>query len=478
MLDPLLLTLALLLPTAVGSVWLALFTSAQRPGTLAMILGYGHILGLVFSAVLMLAVDAVGIALNFSLLCLLLGLSLCPGLWLLVRRPAMPVTPEPTPTPTSPWLWLLAIALGLWLLIRFTGFALEIVWRPLYPWDAWMNWAPKAKVWFEHHRLVDFVPLHEWLHATDMYTYTLGVWHYPPLIPLLHLWMALALERWDEALINLPWLSGGLALGLAFWGQLRLLGLNAPLALVFTYLLLSIPILGIHIMLAGYADIWIAVFYVLASLAVLRWLYDGERGQAVVAILLIAALPLTKIPGLVWLATFIPALAVALLPLRWLLGLGLTGLIGIVTWLLSGGFSVDWPGLGTIIIQPQQVYIPNIINDTPSYHPDVWAALLHQLGVMASWHLLAYLLPIAPLLAIVRHPHDRGCWLLITLLMTSLLFLVVVFFFSHRADWIIDGTTTNRALLPLMPLVVVLLALAWRPTAHRVAAAPETPSSE
>ena len=479
--DPLALTLALLLPTAVGSVWLALLTPTQRPGTLAMILGYGHILGLLYSAVLMLAVDAIGIPLSFTPIIAVLSVTLVLGLLLLWYRPApttLPTSPVSTTPNNSLLLWLLAIALGGLLLIRFTGFALEIVWRPLYPWDAWMNWAPKAKVWFEQRSLVEFVHFSEWLQQTELQHYTSGAWHYPPLVPMLQLWIALALERWDEALINLPWLSAGIALGLAFYGQLRLLGLNTPLAVIFTYLLLSVPMMGIHIVLAGYADIWLALLYLLASLALLRWLYEGERGQAVVAILLIAALPLTKIPGLVWLLAFIPALAVALLPIRWLLSLAAIGLIGGVTWLLSGGFSVDWPGLGTIIVQPQRIYVPNIIDDQPSYNPEVWAPLLHQLGAMASWHLLAYILPIAVLLALWRHPRDRGCWMLITLLITSLLFLALVFFFSHRSDWIIDATTTNRALLPIMPLGVLLLALAWRSVTPDEAVAPETPSSE
>lgn len=465
MLDPLLLTLALLLPTAVGSVWLALFTPSQRPGTLAMVLGYGHVLGVLYTAVVLLSVDALGMRLSFTPVSVVLSVTLVCGLLLLWSRPAPTTAPASavSTTPNSPLLWLLAIALGLLLLIRFTGFALEIVWRPLYPWDAWMNWAPKAKVWFEQRSLVEFVHFSDWLQQTELQHYTSGAWHYPPLVPLLHLWMALALERWDEALINLPWLSAGIALGLAFWGQLRLLGLSAPLALIFTYLLLSIPMLGIHIMLAGYADIWVALLYLLAALALLQWLYHGERTQGVVALLLIVALPLAKVPGWVWLATFIPAILLAVLPIRVLLGAGATLAVGIGAWWFSGGVQFELPGLGLIVLQPQQIIIPHVINDQPQYQPAVWGPLLEQLGVQASWHLLAYVLPLAVLLALWRYPRDRGVWLIIGLLMSGLIFLGAVFFFSHRADWIIDGTTTNRALLPMMPLGVLLLALAWRP---------------
>ena len=33
--------------------------------------------------------------------------------------------------------------------IRYALLALEVSWQPLYPWDAWIQWATKARVWYE-----------------------------------------------------------------------------------------------------------------------------------------------------------------------------------------------------------------------------------------------------------------------------------------------------------------------------------------
>jgi len=37
------------------------------------------------------------------------------------------------------WLGLLA-----WLAVRFAMLLAEVLWQPLYPWDAWIQWADEA----------------------------------------------------------------------------------------------------------------------------------------------------------------------------------------------------------------------------------------------------------------------------------------------------------------------------------------------
>lgn len=472
------LLLALLLPTAAGCAWLLPRVTPRRPGTWPMWLGYGHVLGLLFTVVLLLLVDALGLHLSFPLVGGLLLLVILTG-WFVRSRASRSSTTETrySPWPEPRWLRLLGLLLLILLLVRFIGFALEIVWRPLFPWDAWMNWAPKAKVWFEHRSLVPFVSTGQWLQQTDPEVYTLGAWHYPPLVPLLQLWPALALDRWDESLINLPWLSGGLALGLGFYGQLRLLGAGFGYALLFTYLLLSLPILDAHIVLAGYAELWVVIFYLLATLALLRWFRERDPLQGLLALSLALALPLIKVPGLVWLLSFLPALAVLLLPLRWLLAAGGMVLL-LVLWFLVFGGQFELPGIGTVILTTEQIRVPYLIDTRLDYRPAVWAALGKHLGMYANWHLLGYLTPLALLWILLTRPRDRAVWAISTLLATGLLALGLVFFFSYRADWIIDGTTTNRALLHVLPLVVILLALMSRTVFRPASAATsETPSS-
>ena len=99
----------------------------------------------------------------------------------------------------SAWLAMLA-----WLALRFALLLGEVVWRPLYPWDAWTQWATKARVWYEFRSMVPFVPAAEWMQANGAAYYDAAP-HYPGTVPLWQVWSSLLLGRWDDALMNLPW---------------------------------------------------------------------------------------------------------------------------------------------------------------------------------------------------------------------------------------------------------------------------------
>ena len=57
--------------------------------------------------------------------------------------------------------------------------------RPLFPWDAWMQWGTKARVWFELRTMAPFVTASEWLQATGPNVYFDAAPHYPATVPLL-----------------------------------------------------------------------------------------------------------------------------------------------------------------------------------------------------------------------------------------------------------------------------------------------------
>ena len=87
--------------------------------------------------------------------------------------------------------WQLLLA---WLVIRYALLALEVIWQPLYQWDAWIQWATKARVWYEQGRIEPFARSEAWFAAGG------GVWFdaspdYPPTMPLLQVWTCIALGR-------------------------------------------------------------------------------------------------------------------------------------------------------------------------------------------------------------------------------------------------------------------------------------------
>ena len=108
-------------------------------------------------------------------------------------------------------LWLALLA---WIALRFGLLLVEATTRPLYPWDAWMQWATKARVWFELKAMVPFAPFDVWLPANGA-VYFDAAPHYPATVPLWQVWSALLIGRWDDAHTNLAWWCTAVAIGLA-----------------------------------------------------------------------------------------------------------------------------------------------------------------------------------------------------------------------------------------------------------------------
>ena len=350
------------------------------------------------------------------------------------------------------WTVLLA-----WLALRFALLAAEVAWRPLYPWDAWVQWATKARVWYELGRIVPFVHAEDWL-AGATGAYFDASPNYPATVPLLQVWSCIALGSWDDSAMNWPWLLMAVALALAIYGALRDTGLSLLAALVGAYLVVSLPLLDAHVALAGYADLMMACVYTLAALAFYRWTLRRDPFDIILALLLALCCPLIKVPGVFWAVTLLPGVLIALLPRRGPYAVGLAF------------------GAGALVLLYLSQSAPMILGYR--LHLDFeppWHALAEAYFLLNNWHLLWYAVvalavigarrlvrpPLAPLAAVVG---------------AGLVFLFVVFTFTNVAAWVADFTTVNRATLHLAPLLVVLCVLLWRELSRAQPSALETPA--
>jgi hypothetical protein len=357
------------------------------------------------------------------------------------------------------WQQTLFIFLFAIIILRFAGLGLEIIWRPLFAWDAWNQWATKARVWYELGRLVPFVPADIWLSSGTTQAYTDSAPHYPATIPLLQVWMSYSLGRWDDSLMNLPWLQCGIALGLAFYGQVRLWGASPLFAMIFTYFLLSLPLLDTHIALAGYADLFMATVYGLAAMAFFHWTRTRDHRQGILALLLILSCSLIKIPGQIWMLTFLPALWVALMPR--------TGMIGMAVLAVLGAAAL-------FLLDRTQLVILGYTLHT-EFSP-VGEPILKNVFVMDNWHMFWYLFIALWLFALTRL-FSAPLRVMTILVLTDFYFLAIVFFFSKAHVWVADFSTLNRALLHIVPMLMFYMMVLYREgivwprwlTGHRVA---------
>jgi len=311
-----------------------------------------------------------------------------------------------------------------------------------------MQWATKAHVWFELKAWVPFVSTNAWLAAKGA-LYTDAAPTYPSTVPLWQVWSSLALGRYDDVLMNLPWWIASVAFTIAIFGALRRLEFGLLAALVGTWVVVSLPLADVHVALAGYADLPMAAYFTLAALATLTWIRTRNLGDAILALLLASACPFIKTPGVVWVCTLLPAVIVALLPRR-----------GI--WIVATGLAL---GIVTLVVLAQSS--PVILNYV--LHLDfapAWGALVESFFMLGNWNLLWYGVIGAAILA-----GPRLAWPsvapLTMIIAAGVLFLAVVFTFTNAQIWVETQTTINRAVLHLAPLSAVWMLVAFRAWATR-----------
>jgi len=468
------LALGLALPWLLGiALLLALGwprSLAEAPDTdwdsadVALIIGYGYFIGSLALTLWMRVLSAadVGfsrIAVGAPLLAVVAGLFY----WLIqggrlsvanLRGAAAALVRLPLPR-WERWIWA---GLLIWLALRFILIAAEVAWRPLYPWDAWVQWATKARVWYELGRIVLFVSADAWLAGAGG-AYSDASPDNPATIPLLQVWSSIALGRWDDAAMNWPWPLMLLALAFAVYGALRSVDLPALGALIGVYLVASLPLLDAHAALAGYPDLMASAVYTLAALAFHRWALSRDVRDVVVAAALALACPFIELAGTLWALTLVPGLIVMIWPRR---GLQIVGL----------GFAVAALTVLALTQSEPSIFGYSLHLD---YRPP-WHSLTDAYLLLGNWHLLWYaviVLAIVGARQLLRPPLAPLAMVVASGL--GLLFIAAAFAQSNL--WVAPLGSLNRATLHLAPLLVCLSALLWRElsASARAASLPSAP---
>ncbi|MEZ5571300.1 MAG: hypothetical protein R3E64_04675 [Halioglobus sp.] len=454
------LCIALILPWCLGCIWVHCLLRGSRRSNVFVVLGQGYFLGTFVTTLVIRLWDMLGFQLSFWKLAVLL-LAVCGCGLLLQRWSRVSALPHTYAAPTPRWHLLIGSLLLALIAWRQVTLVQELLLRPLYAWDAWMNWAPKAIVWFYHGSLVEFVNSHNWIWG-DPNAYTLGnrqASSYPITVPLIQLWTMLGAGTWDSSAVFLPWIISPIALGLGLFGHLRLARVPFLPALTACYLLLSLPYLNVHSVLAGYADIWLAAAFCMAVCA----LYEAQRtrhwGYALLCLLLAWLCADLKNPGVV-LAAIVLLFAIRI----WL---NLKPALELLLWVVSAvvvisaliwGFSFDVPYLGHIAFEHGMIEVGKFGQFEIAYHA-VGNAFLETFFVMINWHLLWYLLVPAACFSFYRWSVLRKPSAEVLPVVAALAFVFVVFVFSRHYIAALNFVTLNRALLYPVPALIFCMFL-------------------
>jgi hypothetical protein len=452
------------LPWLAGCCCVLALQRGAEQRDLVLAAGYGYLLGAVATSLAMRALDAAGVRWTVPLVavqlvalavvaCSLARLRSLPSLrerWRTSRRRVAALSQPQR---------LLFFACFALVVVRLFGLGLELTWRPLLPWDAWAQWSTKARVWYEYASIAPFVDAARWLDSGSAMQFVDSHPEYPGTVPLLQVWTALCLGRWDESLINVPWLAILSALGLAFYAQLRRIGVGAAQAMLFTYLLLSLPFIDLHVAVAGYVDIFVAAAYGMAAMALWQWVRTRGRADALLAVLCVLACIAIKKEGIVWALTLLPAVLVAI---NRRVGLGAAALLGALV-------------LAYLLYGPGELHVLGYTLRTE--FSNVSRPLFEHFFEMDNWHLLWYLAPVVIALRWRALFSTAAAPMTVTML-GAFAFVFVVFFYSSAAFGVADETLVNRLPLHMVPALAFYLAFLWRQAPERASDVETAPARE
>jgi hypothetical protein len=446
-----------------GCCVLALQRRAEQRN-LVLAAGYGYLLGAVATSLAMRALDAAGVRWTAPLVALQL-VALAVVACSLARLRSLPSLRERwrasrgRVAALSPAQRLLFFACFALIVVRLFGLGLELAWRPLLPWDAWAQWATKARVWYEYGHIAPFVDPARWLESGSAMQFVDAHPEYPATVPLLQVWTALCLGRWDESLMNVPWLAILSALGLAFYAQLRRIGIGTAQAMLFSYLLLSIPFIDLHVAVAGYVDIFVAAGYGMAAMTLWQWVRTRGRADALLAVLCALACIAFKKEGIVWALTLLPPVLVAI---NRRVGLGLVALLGVamLAYLLLG------PGEVRVLGYALRAEFTNVSRP-----------MFEHFFQMDNWHLLWYL-AMAVIALRWRSLFSIAVAPMTVTMLGAFAFVFVVFFYSSAAFGVADETLVNRLPLHMVPALAFYLAFLWRQAPQRASGGESAPARQ
>jgi hypothetical protein len=467
MMEFLRLSFATLLPWLGGYLWLAVLErrlGVEAPSTLRQ-LGYGLFVGYAALQGVVLAGHAsTGAVEYWRINSVLVLLTLAAGLLLAREWLAGEGDTRATPAGERERAGVLCkrfmlVVLTAWAALHLLLIAVEILHRPVFPWDAWLNWIYRAKAWYLTGEIAAMDSPGDWLLGTGTARFNVAGSHYPTFSPVLALWCATALGHWSETLINLPYLCCGIALWLAIYGQCREEGMAHWLSALAAWLLLSIPLLDTHLALAGQADIWMAGFTGLGLVALLRGLARGESWQTLLGLGMTAMGMAVKSEGGVWFMGALLTLALTRWPRGALRALAVLVVLALLGWLFGLTY-LRLPLLGGVGFDEGRIHIP-LLGSYALQAFELWDDYLDNFLKNGTWHLLwsFVLLSAAALWLQPAGMQRRAVAVFYGVLLAAQLF---IFEGTEQGRWAEDWTAINRLPLHFAPALVFSIVVAAR----------------
>lgn len=446
------LLLALVFTFFPAWIWLRRLVPLGIPCRGLLTSGYALLLGMMGITLVMRLLSLVGIPFSLSsvgsvaALIFLVGVMLPQG-W---RTAAIEKSPQPHISEKLARVQGILICLCLALLCsRLIALGIEVGTRPQFSWDGKQHWAKQAKVFFELGSVAAYVPIEEWLTVGTQDVYTNMHPDYAITTPLLQTWTNVALGEWHDSLMNLPWLLAWISLGLIFYAQARIAGIDSVVSAAATYMALSLPFLNTHVALAGYADLIMALCFLAAVCAFYNWSQHRQYWQAILFLLCSFAGLLVKNEGFFWLLSFLPGLVLVLCRIRFAIWTGAAMAVALLL---------------LITLMPEDLVVAGHSLEQLSlrYRPAGWSALYHSFMLHDNWHFLSYLF-LAAILILIWRPRTLGPTLapVASVLLSAFALYFCLYLFTRYSFGAVRFSSLNRVALQLMPAAAFFTLLVY-----------------
>lgn len=362
-----------------------------------------------------------------------------------------------------------------WILVRIISFSVEVILQPLFPWDAYTAWMPKAHYWFHSERLSQIISYWDWIgdykQIKEIYVHDSADEH--SLVNFVIFWIALMIGSWDEGYILLPWLLVTIAFLFGFAGQAIEYGVNIKIIIVSMILLISLPVMNSHIALPGYVDIWLGFILGLTVLSLIQWCVNGGFEQLLMTFIMIFGLCLIKSEsGVVWslVVFFSVCLAFINVSSKFILSVIFLCCLMFVCLMIIGLEIGDMKSIHHLVIKKDLIKIPYLFNSHLESMSKLYLKLkivLDHLFMMGSWNIFWALLLFVASMNINLILKNIPPAIVFFILISNLIILTYIFLVNYYSVSL--DTIVNRAFLHVVPAYIGIVCFSInKPISHEL----------
>ena len=385
---------------ALAVPWVAGFLLAQqilrrRKGSSIFACGAGFFIAVLLISSVMRLSDAIGLPFSFRSL-VSIQFAIVAALIILRYHFPLPAQSPSCRSDLTPLQWYIVCAIFLFLAVRLSIVTMDLLYKPLIPWDGWFSWSAKAKIFFYEKSIVQLYDERTpWWEFRNAPANAIGGMRHMNMLPLLQAYIAISYGEWQDSYINVPWVLCGLACSLVIWGGLRYARFSVMECTVAAYLFLSLPIVNIHMSLGSYADLWVGSGLLIFALGSIIAARENERLMLIMAGLGLLIVLSSK-PTAMWVfPAYLLLWIYNRLGWRWALfavGLAALTMLALNGEYLAGFFDTIDEMLNLHYPPVEIIYNEKVLKDSVTFfllydnwHFVFWGALVSSIFLLAFW---------------------------------------------------------------------------------------------